>query len=128
MSERTAALARSVAAGYDFFQSVPERADGYILANVLHDWDDSRSVRILHMCRQAMAAQGRVLIVERLIPASPADAVPVLVSDLNMLIFTGGQERTTTEYGQLLARAGLNLQAVQPVAPPYGVIEATQAS
>jgi len=70
-----------------------------------------------------MAADGRVLIVERLIPDDPADAVPVLLSDLTMLAVTGGQERTNAEYGQLLAEAGLNLAKVQPIAPPYGVIE-----
>jgi hypothetical protein len=44
-----------------------------------------------------MAAGGRVLIVERLIPDDPADALPVLLSDMNMLVFTGGQERTNGE-------------------------------
>jgi SAM-dependent methyltransferase len=107
----------------DFFRGVPEGADGYILANVLHDWDDADSVRILGHCRRAMAKDGRVLIVERLIPDDPAEAVPVLLSDLNMLVFTGGQERTNAEYGQLLTQAGLNLARVQPVTPPYGVIE-----
>jgi hypothetical protein len=107
----------------DFFNGVPGGADAYILANVLHDWDDAHAVRILGTCRQAMAEGGRVLIVERLIPDDPADAVPVLLSDLNMLVLTGGRERTNAEYGQLLAGAGLKLAKVQPVAPPYGVIE-----
>lgn len=107
----------------DFFQSVPDSADAYILANVLHDWDDANSVRILGACRRAMAEDGRVLIVERLIPDDLADAVPVLLSDLTMLVITGGQERTNAEFGQLLAEAGLRLAKVQLVAPPYGVIE-----
>ena len=112
----------------DFFQGVPDGADAYILANVLHDWDDADSVRILGACRRAMAKDGRVLIVERLIPDDPADAVPVLLSDLNMLVITGGKERTNAEYGKLLAEAGLNLARVQPVAPPYGVIEGLAGS
>lgn len=107
----------------DFFQGVPDGADGYILANVLHDWDDPDAVRILGACRRAMAKDGRVLIVERLIPDDPADALPVLLSDLTMLVVTGGQERTNTEYGRLLAASGMSLARVQPVAPPYGVIE-----
>jgi hypothetical protein len=107
----------------DFFQGVPAGADAYILANVLHDWGDSDSVRILSACREAMPRDGRVLIVERLIPDNGADAVPALLSDLTMLVFTGGQERTNAEYAQLLADAGLRLTKVQPVAPPYGVIE-----
>jgi len=81
---------------------------------VLHDWDDARAVQILTACRHAMAAHGRVLIVERLIPDDPAATLPVLLSDLNMLVFTGGQERTNTEYGHLLAAAGLSLAHVQP--------------
>lgn len=71
----------------------------------------------------ALAKDGRILVIERLIPDDPADAVPVLLSDLNMLAVTGGQERTNVEYGQLLAEAGLSLAKMQPVAPPYGVIE-----
>jgi len=58
--------------------------------NVVHDWDDMRAVRILENCRRAMAKDGRVLIVQRLIPDDPADALPVLLSDINMLVFTGG--------------------------------------
>jgi SAM-dependent methyltransferase len=109
--------------GGDFFKAVPGGADGYILANVLHDWDDDRSVRILGACCRAMAEDGRVLIVERLIPGDPHAAAPVLLSDLNMLVVSGGQERTNAEYGELLAAAGWKLTKVQPVAPPYGVIE-----
>jgi hypothetical protein len=108
----------------DFFDGVPEGADGYILANVLHDWYDARAVQILGACRRAMAKDGRVLVVERLIPSDPHAAVPVLLSDLNMLVFSGGQERTNAEYGEFLTAAGLNLAKVQPVASPYGVIEA----
>ena len=107
----------------DFFDGVPRDADGYILANVLHDWDDARSVQILTACRRAMAGHGRVLIVERLISGDPAEAVPVLLSDLNMLLLSGGQERTNAEYGTLLAAAGLRPGRIQPVATPYGVIE-----
>ena len=70
-----------------------------------------------------MAPGGRVLIIERLLPDDPARALPTLLSDLNMLVITGGQERTNAEYGRLLAAAGLRLGQIQPVAPPYGVIE-----
>ena len=59
----------------------------------------------------------RMTIEQRLaeiIQAFCADAL----SDLNMLILTGGQERTNAEYGQLLAEAGLSLAKVQPITPP----------
>jgi orsellinic acid C2-O-methyltransferase len=107
----------------DFFDGVPGGADAYLLANVLHDWEDGRAVRILRGCRDAMRPGGRVLIVERLIPEDPRDAVPVLLSDLNMLLVTGGRERTNAEWGTLLAAAGLRPGRIQPVAAPYGVVE-----
>jgi len=70
-----------------------------------------------------MARGGRVLIIERLIPSDRRQAVPVLLSDVTMLVITGGQERTNAEYGALLAAAGLHLAEVRPVAFPYGVLE-----
>ena len=106
----------------DFFQSVPS-ADCYLLANVLHDWDDTRSIDILRNCRQAMSGAGRVLIVERLIPEDGEDPLPTLLSDINMLVLTGGRERANGEYGALLHAAGLRLAQVVPAAFPYGIIE-----
>jgi hypothetical protein len=107
----------------DFFERVPDGADCYMLANVLHDWDDSRSTEILSNCRRSMATGGTVLIIERLIPEDGGDPIPTLLSDINMLVITGGQERTNAEYGRLLEAAGLKLGNIEPVTFPYGVIE-----
>jgi SAM-dependent methyltransferase len=107
----------------DFFEQVPRGADCYVLANVLHDWDDARSIQILRNCRRSMTGGGRVLILERLIPEDGRDPVPTLLSDINMLMLTGGKERSNAQYGELLHTAGLKLGTVHPVAFPYGVIE-----
>ena len=107
----------------DFFERVPEGADCYVMANVLHDWDDAHSIEILSNCRRSMATGGRVLIVERLIPEDGADPIPTLLSDINMLVITGGQERTNAEYSRLLEAAALRLAKIAPVTFPYGVIE-----
>jgi hypothetical protein len=108
----------------DFFEQVPPGADCYLLANVLHDWDDERAIQILRNCRRSMANGGRILIIERLIPQDGSDAVPTLLSDINMLVLSGGgRERTSTEYGELLTAAGLKPGGVQQVTFPYGVIE-----
>ena len=112
-----------VAAG-DFFQNVPAGADCYLLANVLHDWDDTKAARILANCRNAATRHGRILIIERLIPDDPAEAVPVLLSDLNMLVISPrGRERTNNEYRHLLHTAGLRPGIIRPVTFPYGIIE-----
>ena len=79
--------------------------------------------KILRNSHRAMAGGGRVLIVERLIPEEGGDPVPTLLSDINMLVFTGGRERTNAEYRELLQAAGLKIGKIEPVTFPYGVIE-----
>jgi hypothetical protein len=112
----------------DFFHAVPAGADCYMLANVLHDWDDTKAAEILASCRTAMTKHGRVLIIERLIPDNPAEALPVLLSDINMLVLSpGGRERTNTEYHRLLRAAGLRPGIIEPVTFPYGIIEGLPA-
>jgi SAM-dependent methyltransferase len=123
VTDATDIAGRCEALAGDFFAGVPGGAECYLLANVLHDWDDTRAGHILRNCRRAMARGGRVLIVERLIPDHPGDAVPTLLSDINMLVITGGRERTNAEYSDLLAAAGLAVGKVQPMAFPYGLIE-----
>jgi hypothetical protein len=54
----------------------------------------------------------------------------MVMSDLNMLVCTGGKERTEGEFRALLADAGFAVRAITPVAGPtnYSVIEAVDAS
>jgi hypothetical protein len=98
----------------DFFESVPSGADVYVLANIVHDWDDERAERILANCRAAMADGGRVLLCESLLPDA-ADPSPARLMDLNMLVTaSGGRQRTRRELAGLLAGAGLELAEVMP--------------
>ncbi len=89
----------------DFFISVPQGADAYILCGVIHDWDDSRAITILRNCRRAMAGKGRVLLVDMVVPDTDARSFSKLL-DLNMLAMTGGRERTKAEFRALLDAAG----------------------
>jgi hypothetical protein len=95
--------------GGSFFEAVPAGGDAYILRNIIHDWEDDQAVAILTNCRRAMAADARVLLVERYVATNPHEALPVLLSDLEMLVNVGGLERTTDEYAALLARSGFRL-------------------
>ena len=110
---RAAGLARRcrVRAG-DFLRSVPRGGDLYVLAFVLHNWDDDRAVRILRNCRRAMAPGARVLVVETIVPAGFGPS-PAKVHDLEMLVFMpGGRERTRAEYRALIEEADLRLRRV----------------
>jgi hypothetical protein len=111
----------------DFFVSIPEGGDLYLLKSVLHNWDDAAAVRILRRCREAMTADARLLVIERVIPLGNAPAEAKLF-DINMLVVIGGRERTEGEYRALFEGAGLNLTRIIPTDLPLSLIEGTPAS
>ena len=113
-------------AGGDFFQSVPAGADMYIMKYIIHDWTDDLCVKLLENCRRAMAPNGRVLVVDTVIPPGNDPHWGKLL-DLNMLVGPGGRERTRSEFAQLFARAGLKLKRVIPTASPLSIVEAVPA-
>jgi len=108
----------------DFFESVPDGGDLYMLSQILHDWDDARCVKILETCREAMRPNGRLLLLEAIMPEHVAEPTPVVDSDLIMLAITGGRERTEAEYRDLLAASGFNLTRIVPTQSPTCIIEA----
>jgi hypothetical protein len=109
--------------GGDFFEFVPEGADVYILKNVLHDWSDDRALQILKNCRRAMRAQAKLLVIEVVLPLVDDPAFGSLL-DLNMLVMSGGQERTKDEYCRLLEASGFRLARVIPTLAPVSILEA----
>src|SRR5215218_10399176 len=94
--------------GGSFFDGVPAGADAYVLRAVVHDWDDEDAVRILRSCRDAIAAAGALLVVERELGA-PNENADAKLSDLNMMIGPGGRERTREQFAALLAAGGFAL-------------------
>ena len=107
----------------DFFTSVPEGSDVYIMKKVIHDWDDGSAATILDNSRRAMAPGGKVLVVETIVPAGN-DPHPIKVMDLNMLAVTGGLERTRDQYERLFEQAGLRLARVIGTRGQLSILEA----
>ncbi|MCX5384363.1 methyltransferase [Streptomyces sp. NBC_00083] len=126
----------------DFFRSVPEGSDLYLIKSVLHDWSDDQAVTILRHCREVLPAGGRVLVVEPVLPdivgpvrpetaatdaeGHAADGGITYLSDLNMLVNVGGRERTRKDFDAVCHRAGLRVLSVAPLtgAAPYCLVEA----
>lgn len=112
----------------DFFAEVPAGADLYLLKSVLHDWPDDRCAEILSHCRRVIPPDGRLLIVEPVLPETVDGTIPpvMYLSDLNMLVNLGGRERTRSDFENLCRRAGFEVTAVTPLPPPAGfsVVEA----
>jgi len=103
----------------DFFQTIPAGGDLYILSRVIHDWDNDHSTCILKNVRSGIAARGRLILLETMLCPGSSAFYPYL-SDLNMLLRTGGCERTEDEYRFLYSAAGFELTRVIPTGSPTG--------
>lgn len=110
----------------DFFEFVPEGGDGYILSSVIHDWDDEQGLRILKNCRKVMSVGTRLLLVECVVPDSPEPVFSKLL-DLQMLVITGGCERTESQFKSLLESANFRLTGITPTEVPECIVEAVAA-
>ena len=104
----------------DFFRSVPAGGDTYILSRVIHDWPDKKAVEILKVVRSVLPAKGRLLLFETMIRADDRLSYPLL-SDLNMIIRTGGCERSEAEYRALYKAAGFKLTRAISTPSPTGM-------
>jgi hypothetical protein len=117
--------ARAVAA--DFFESVPDGGDAYVISNVLHDWSDEACVRILGAVRDAMRPDSRLWVVEMVLDSpgrGPEEDRDLHLVDLHMLVMFGARERTSAEYGALLAAAGFARVALRQTQSAWDVVEA----
>src|SRR5262249_16470512 len=109
-----------------FFESVPDGGDAYLLKWILHDWDEQRSATILGNCRRAMTRNSRLLVIEAVIPVGNSPFLHKFM-DLNMLVMTGGRERTEAEFRTLLETAGFRLANIIVTPEEPSVIEAAPA-
>jgi SAM-dependent methyltransferase len=117
---------RCEAVGGDFFKNVPEGADAYVLKHVIHDWNDERAIAILENCRRAMGKNGRLLIVEGVYPPridQSLDSRGAAANDVNMLVNTGGRQRSEAEFRSLYEAAGFELRKIVPTLARVSVIE-----
>ena len=112
----------SIEAG-SFLEKVPSGGDAYLLSHIIHDWSESQSLAILANCRRAMRSDGRLLIIEMVLPSGD---VPFrgARADIGLLVLNGGQERTEKEYQVLLDKSGFQLTRVVPTQTAVSVVEA----
>jgi hypothetical protein len=116
----------------DLTTGVPPGASVYMLKHVLHGYVDEAAAEILGHCRSVLPADGRVLIIEFLLPDLvdhvDRDLERRLMSDLNMLVVTGGKERSATEWKHLLASTGFKCERIiQVPGDLVSIIEAAPA-
>lgn len=122
---------RCTVTGGDFFCEVPSGGDVYVLKHVIHDWDDDHARLILRNCHRAMQGQATLMLVEGVYPPyvdASAASQSAACDDVNMLVCTGGKQRSEQEFRCLLAESGFRLQRVIPTGARSFVIESERTS
>jgi hypothetical protein len=111
----------------DFFEAVPAGGDLYIIKSVFQDWDDGPAKAILRTVRAHIPADATLLIVGSVLPetAAPGEPIP-FYTDMNMLVNSGGRERTESHFRALLTETGFSVESVAlKAAGPLSMIKAT---
>jgi len=110
----------------DFFKAVPAGGDAYVMKWIIHDWEDEKAVTILKNCRAQMKPDARLIIVDCVVPEGNEPHF-AKTFDLNMMVMTGGKERTAAEFEKLVSAAGFKLLQVIPTELPTGIVVAEPA-
>ncbi|WP_022664939.1 methyltransferase [Desulfospira joergensenii] len=110
----------------DFFKEIPAGSDAYLMSHVLHDWSDEQCRIILANCHRAMKTESRLLIVEMIVPPGNEPSIAKLL-DLEMLVTTGGRERTEKEFQTLLESSGFTFSRTIATKENIFIIEGLRA-
>ncbi|MCP4422382.1 MAG: methyltransferase [Chloroflexi bacterium] len=121
--EATDLIDRCEVIGGDFFESIPSGGDAYIFKNIIVNWDDEQTVALLKNCHDAMADNGKLLIIEVSVTLSKNAPSFSKLFDLHMLVMTGGRGRTEEEFQTLFAATGFKLTNIILTESPVSIIE-----
>jgi hypothetical protein len=105
-----------------FFEKVPSGCDAYLMKNILHDWDDATSIRILEVVRKAMKPGQKIILCEMLVDRMTRDTVGSQVDLQMMIACEEGRERGLEEFQELFEASGFRFTRVFPF-PTMSVIE-----
>ena len=113
---------RCESVGGNPFESLPPGADVYVFKRMLRDWDDHTCVSRLRRSRSVMLANGRMLVIDEVIPPRNAPH-PAKIVEVIMLVGLTGRERTEPEFRELFAAARLSLTQVVLTPSPLSIVE-----
>ena len=106
----------------NFFEKIPPGKDLYIMANILHNWDDEKCRRIMENCYKALSPGTPLLLLEMIIPPGNTPSTSKFM-DLEVFVMGGGKERTREEYNKLVTAAGFSLKRIIETEGDYSIIE-----
>lgn len=90
---------------------------------MLHDWDDSSSREILKKCRDSLGENGRLIVVEALVPEHNG---PHFIKDLDvyMMALFPVRERAVSEFKKLFYSARLKINGITPTGSMLSILKA----
>jgi hypothetical protein len=106
--------------GGDMFVALPPDGDAYLFKSVLMDEEDEKVCSLLRSCRSTLMRDGEIIVVERLMGES--NQRNLNLTDMTMLVMTGGRERTVAEYAHLFSEAGLRLEQTVETRSPFTIL------
>jgi phospholipid N-methyltransferase len=107
----------------NFFESVPEGGNLYLLKSIIHNLSDEQCVHLLQKIKIALPKNGKILIIEPIIENNNRYSFAKLY-DIQMLVGrNGGKERTKEEFKTIINQSGLSLNKIIQTAAPFNIIE-----
>jgi hypothetical protein len=101
--------------GGNFFESVPQGADYYIIKHVLHDWDDEHAMEILRNVRKAAGPHSKLLVIEGLVEHNYVVGEFFRAWwDILQMTHTLGRSRTAAQMQGMLEQCGFQLDTIKP--------------
>jgi hypothetical protein len=110
--------------GSMFGDDIPAGCDGYLLKDILHDWDDGHVTTILQNVRRAAAAGARLFVIETLLEPNDADSPIAAVDVFMMTICVGGRQRSLAELDRLFNATGFQLERSIPLPTMHSIVVA----
>jgi len=96
----------------DFLNKIPIKVDTIVMSRVLHDWDDPKVLKILKNLNLSLKENGTLLLFEIIVPEDSNYDVGTTLN-FNLLVCTGGKERTLKEFHRLLNKSGFEISQIK---------------
>ncbi|XP_027909599.1 probable O-methyltransferase 3 [Vigna unguiculata] len=103
--------------GGDMFQAIPS-ADSIMLKLIMHNWKDEECVKILKNCKESIASEGRVIIIDMVMENKKEDhelTEMQLFLDMQMMMLFSAKERNEKEWANLIFSAGFSNYNITPI-------------
>jgi ubiquinone/menaquinone biosynthesis C-methylase UbiE len=112
----------------DFFRDpLPENCDALLLSQILHDWSPERGAELLRRARASLRPAGRVLVHEKLVSDDGHTPLANALVDLDMLVWTEGQQYTPRSLRALLESSGFEAVETRPTSGYWSLTSATRS-